>query len=283
MAKKVSFDNLPKAVEKILEILTAEGSDHNALPELIQRIMVIEKRLDKFEQMLSPNRATMDKKAVLGVLNITPKILRKLEHSGLLLSHSEGRRTFYYEDDVVRCHMNQSALKAAVEATPQAVSIEPGSDKPEIVESESNHANDGLVDIEGAATMIGLSKLTVYKLKSTGNLPFVKQGRKLLFEVVALKKWMEDNLSGRRKRKAKRLDTVSQEPSTEGSERVDIHGASQILGRTPAAVRQHLSTIPHEKVGKKLYFDRKELEQWAETHRPRPRKSKPLSDETETA
>ncbi len=44
MAKKVSYDNLPAAVEKILKILTDDGSDQTTSPsspaisELIQRI-----------------------------------------------------------------------------------------------------------------------------------------------------------------------------------------------------------------------------------------------------
>ena len=288
MAKTASFDNLPKMVEKILEILTAEGSDHNALPEIIQRITVIEKRLDKFEQMLSPNRAKMDKKAVLSVLNITPKILRKLEHSGLLLSHSEGRRIFYYEDDVVRCFMNQSALKAAVEGVPKTISIEPVLDKPEPVESGSNPSNDGLLDIEAAATMIGRTKLTIYKLTSQSKIPFIRQGRKLLFEVEALEKWMHDNTP--RKRNPQRdvtehpeQETLEVSPSVaDATGRIDIKVACEIVGRNPAAIYQLIKTksIPSYKEGNKVYFNAEELREWGKTHPPRKYKRK---NETETA
>ncbi len=280
MAKKLSFDKLPSAVEKILEILTAEGSDHTALPELVQRVVVMEKRLDKIEQLLSPNRLVMDKLTVLRVLKIRPKMLNELESSGVLLSHTEGRRTFYYEDDVVRCFMNQSAWKAAIEDASKAKSVEPASDSPVSDDSESAPVNDRLIDIEAAAGMIGRTKLTVYKLTSKDKIPFIRQGRKLLFEVEALEQWMADKSTRKRTTQADRAESGPLE-ETEGL--VDINGASEILGRTPAAVRQHLSSIPHEKVGGKLYFDPKELEAWSETHRPRPRKPKPDSDETETA
>ncbi len=201
MAKKVSFDNLPAAVEKILEILTTEGSDHTALPELIGRVTVMERRLDKIEQLLSPDRATMDKKTVLRMLKIRPKMLSELEVSGVLLSHTEGRRTFYYEDDVVRCFMNQSAWKAAIDEASKERSVESDADMPVAVDSKPAVADNGLVDIETAVEMIGRTKLTIYKLTSTNKIPFIRQGRKLLFEVEALRAWMADNTPRKRKPK----------------------------------------------------------------------------------
>ncbi len=201
MAKKVSYDNLPAAVEKILEILTAEGSDHTALPELIGRMTVTEKRLDKIEQLLSPERAAMDKKTVLRVLKIRPKMLSELEFSGTLLSHTEGRRVFYYEDDVVRCFMNQSAWKAAIEEASRERSVEPATDKPLPAGSESAPADNILIDIEAAAEMIGRTKLTIYKLTSTNKIPFIRTGKKLSFEVEALRKWMADNTPRKRRPK----------------------------------------------------------------------------------
>ncbi len=193
MARKVSFDNLPAAVGKILEILTAEGSEHTATPEILQRVKLLEKRLDSIERMLSPGRRTMDKKTVLRVLKIRPRMLSELETSGVLLSHSEGRGTVYFEDDVVKCFMNQSAWKAAVEEAPRLAP-----------------------------------------------------------------------------------DAPAGVPS-----RVDIYGASRILDRTPGAIRQHLSSLPHEKIGGKLYFAPEALEEWARSHPPL--KRKPRNHETETA
>ena len=202
MAKKVSFDNLPAAVEKILEILTAEGSDRTALPELIQRVTITEKRLDKIEQILSGERATMDKKTVLRVLKIRPRLLGELEFSGVLLSHTEGRRTFYYEEDVVRCFMNQSAWKAAIDEASREKFAEPATGTAGAVGSESAPADDRrLIDIDDAAEMSGRTKLTVYKLTSTNKIPFIRSGRKLLFETEALRKWMADNTPRKRRPK----------------------------------------------------------------------------------
>ena len=60
MTKKLTFDALPAAVEKILEILSSEGSEHAALPELVQRIALIEKKIDYLQKTVSPDRPVMD-------------------------------------------------------------------------------------------------------------------------------------------------------------------------------------------------------------------------------
>lgn len=190
MAKKLSFDRLPEAVEKILAILSSEGSEHTALPELVQRIALLEKKIDHLEKSLSPGRSTMDKPAVLKMLKMRPKVLSELEMSGVLPSHSEGRRTLFYEADVVKFFMTQPAWKAAMEKN----------------DTEAGQA-------------------------------------------------------------------VPEEIAAEGRQRVDINGASQILGRTPGAIRQLLSTgLPHYKDGRWLYFYSDELREWGLSNKPRPRK-----------
>ncbi len=288
MAKKVSFDTLPKMVEKILEILTSEGSDQTALPELAQRVAVTEKRLDKIEQLLSPNRPVMDKHTVLRVLKIRPKMLSELESSGVLLSHTEGRRTFYYEDDVVKCFMNQSSWKSAMEEATKVKSVEPASDSPVSDDSEPAPVNDGLIDIEAAAVMIGRTKLTIYKLTSKDKIPFIRQGRKLLFEVEALEKWKENNTTRKRKQQSEVTENLEPEspevsPSVaEATGRIDIKVACEIVGRNPAAIYQLIKTktIPNYKEGKKVYFNAEELKEWVKTHPPRKYTRK---NETETA
>ena len=307
MAKKVTFDNLPAMVEKMLEILTAEGSEHTATPEILQRVKLLEKKLDSIERLVSPDRPVMDKQMVLRLLKIRPKQLSELEITGVLMSHKEGRSTVFYEDDVMRCYAKQFTWKNAIEQVEQpatsesaepvvpAEHIEPEAVKPDkpVAPIESEPANavsdepvlkeDGhLIYIDAAAAMIGRSKKAVHILTSKNQIPYIKKGGKLAFDVKELEIWLMDNPPGKRKRKPKVEGIVSQDAPTKEQEFVDIHGASEILGRTPGAIRQHLSSIPHEKVGRKLYFYRKELERWAETHRPRKRKQKPINDEAET-
>lgn len=283
MAKKVSFNDLPAAVGKILEILSSEESEYMALPELVQRVTVMEKRLDKIEQILSPNRPTMDKQTVMRVLKVRPKILSELENSGLLLSHSEGRRTFFYEDDVVRCFMSQSSWKNILEEAVKPVPVEsaiPETQKSEQADSASNEVvitDEGqLVDMDGAIRILDRTKLTIYKLTSQNKIPFTRKGNKLYFEVDKLEQWKANNSS--RKRKSKD-DGNKKSDWTEEKELVDIYGASEILDRTPGAIHQHLSGLPHRKMGNKLYFDPRELEEWGKTHPSRKRKSK--SNETQ--
>lgn len=206
MAKKLSFERLPEAVGKILEILTSEGSEHSALPEIVQRIALIEKKIDHLEKSLSPERATMDKHTVLKVLKIRPKLLSELEMSGELPSHSEGRRTLFYESDVVKFYMTMPAWKAALESTAEreksAATPEPES-KPEQEAPE----------------------------------PIAEEGR----------------------------------------QRVDINGASRILGRTTGAIRQLLSTgLPYHKDGRWLYFFSDELREWGASHKPRKKRKSAL-------
>ena len=214
MAKKLSFDRLPEAVERILGILTSEDSEHTALPELVQRITLLEKKIDHLEKNLLPGRATMDKHTVLKVLKIRPKMLNELEMSGVLSSHTEGRRTLYYEADVVKFHMTQPAWKAAVEPKPGRKTA---TTKPE-------------------------------------QEPAREQER------------VQEQERGREQ-------NISEPIAAEGRQRVDINGASEILGRTPGAIRQLLSTgLPYYKDGRWLYFYSDELREWGANHKPRPKR-----------
>jgi excisionase family DNA binding protein len=277
MAKNVSFDNLPKTVEKILDILTAEGSDHTALPELLHRVTVTERRLDKIEQLLSPDEAKMDKYTVLRLLKIRPKMLSEMELSGVLVSHSEGRRTFYYERDVVLCFMNQSSWKAAIEEASKPGPVESAPDKPQPVESEPTPATDGLIDIDAAAEIIGKSKWTIYKLIKDDALPHIRKGRGFLFDAEKLKLWLEENSFRRREPQSNVTEKPESKapevsPSTaEATGRIDIKVACEIVGRNPAAIYQLIKTksIPNHKEGRKVYFIAEELREWIKIHPPR--------------
>lgn len=281
MAKKISFDNLPSAVEKIVELLTAEGTDHTALPELAQRMTLLEKRCANIERLLSPDRPLMDKQTVMRVLKVRPKVLVELENEGLLISHSEGRRSVYYEDDVVRFYMSTGwrALVEAASKTERALATE---STPKALPDEPATATDGqLVDIDAAVELVGLTKLTLYKLTSNKKIPFVKQGSKNLFDPVALKEWMESRTSRKRKDVVVNGETVrprsdNVEGATGEHRRVDMAVAGKILDRTPSAIYQLITTgsVPHYKDGRKVYFFSDELEEWIKTHPPRKRKSK---------
>ncbi len=118
MTKKLSFDALPAAVEKILEILTAEGSEHTALPELVQRMTLLEKKMDYLQKTVSPDRPVMDTQTVCRVLKLRPKAVSELATSGVLPSRTEGRRTLFYEDAVVKYFMTQPAWKEATASKP---------------------------------------------------------------------------------------------------------------------------------------------------------------------
>jgi predicted DNA-binding transcriptional regulator AlpA len=156
--------------------------------------------------------------------------------------------------------------------------VEPVSGKPEVVESEPATAEAGrFIDIDAAAAMTGRTKSAIYNLTGKNKIPFTRERGKLSFEVAALEEWMKANpFRGRKPQN----DETAKEDSTSKPEMVDINGASEILGRTPGAIRQHMATIPHTKVGNKLYFNPKELEKWAIEHPSRKRKK---SNETETA
>jgi regulator of replication initiation timing len=193
MAKKVTFDNLPAMVEKLLEILTAEGSEHQALPDLVQRVKRLEMQNDSLERLLSPDRRTMDKPTVCRVLKLRPKQLAELEQAGLLLSHAEGRRTYYYEDDVVRCFMNQSAWKNALEAATKPEPAQIAESDAEATELPANATElTGRIDINAAGEILDRNPAAIYQLiKTNKSLPFHKDGRNLFFIAEELTEWVK--------------------------------------------------------------------------------------------
>ena len=196
MAKKISFDNLPAAVEKILEILTSEGSEHTALPELIQRIVLLEKKIDHLEKAISPNRPVMDKHAVIKALKIRPKMLSDLEMSGVLPSHTEGRKTVFYEDDVVKFYMNQGWKAVAAEASkPVSEESVPAEPAPVDVPAEGRHC----VDIHGASVVLDRKSGAVRQLLS--KIPHYRDGRRIYFYTDELREWLKNHPPLKRKPK----------------------------------------------------------------------------------
>jgi hypothetical protein len=200
MGKKLTFDKLPAAVEKILEILMTGESGHTALPELVQRIVLLEKKIDHLEKTLSPNRPVMDKHAVIKVLKIRPKVLNELEMSGVLPSHTEGRKTLYYESDVVKLHMNQGSWKSAVaEASkPAPAEAEALETVPVDIPAEGHHR----VDVNGASVLLDRSAGAIRQQISTNNIPYHKDGRRVYFYTDELREWAKAHPPLKRKPKS---------------------------------------------------------------------------------
>ena len=49
------------------------------------------------------------------------------------------------------------------------------------------------LNVDELAKIIGLSKWTIYTLSCQGKIPHVKVGRRVLFPVKAIEKWLDEN------------------------------------------------------------------------------------------
>lgn len=207
MAKKLTFDKLPAAVEKILEILSSEGSEHTALPEIVQRITLLESKIDYLQRTVSPDRPVMDMQTVCKVLRLRPKAVNDLAVSGVLPSREQGKRTVFYEDGVVRYFMTQPAWSAAAATASKPFAEKSASSEvvPESgrgVSAPAAVATGGRqrVDINAAGEILGRSVGAVYQLTSTGKVPFYKDGAKVYFYTDELREWAKTH-PGRKRRK----------------------------------------------------------------------------------
>lgn len=204
MKKKLTFDALPAAVEKILEILTSEGSEHTALPELVQRMTRLEGKIDYLQKSLSPERPMMDTQSVCRVLKLRPKAVSELAASGILPSRTEGRRTLYYEDAVVKYFMTQPAWNAPAPAkrayrrksveTAEGTSVKSES-APVVSEGRQR------VGMDAASVILKRSLAAVYKLTATKKVPFHKEGAKVWFYTDELREWVQNHPPRPRRKK----------------------------------------------------------------------------------
>lgn len=202
MAGKISFDNLPAAVEKILQILTAEGSEHTALPELLQRVALLEKKIDYLQRTMSPDRPVMDMKQVCRALKLRPKAVSELAMSGVLPSREHGKKTVFYEDGVVRCFMTGAAWKEATAAkpvSPKSASPEAGSDRSE--PAATAYEGRQRIDVNAAAEITDRSAAAVYQFITSKSIPYHKDGRKVYFFSDELREWVKTH-PARKRRKA---------------------------------------------------------------------------------
>lgn len=192
MAKKLTFDSIPAAVEKILEILTDPDNGHEALPELLRRLAVVERKIDDLQKQVSPNRPAMDLQTTCRILKIRPKAAYELAEKGVLPSHSEGKKTLFYEDDVVKYFMNQPAWSAAIAV--------PTTEKP--TSNSIPVAGRQPIGMDSACKIVERSAAAVYQLTAKNRIPFHRDGpKKLYFYEDELQQWLKENPPRRRREK----------------------------------------------------------------------------------
>ncbi len=202
MAKKLSFDKLPEAVEKILGILTSEESEHTLLPELLQRMTLLEKKLDYLQRTVSPDKPVMDMHEVCRVLKLRPKAVSELSMSGVLPSREQGKKTVFYEDGVVKYYMTQGPWKEATAS--KYVAVKPVSPETDGTGADTARpATEGRqrIDINAASEILNRSLGAVYQLIQSKSVPYYKDGRKVYFFSDELREWAKDHPA--RKRRAK--------------------------------------------------------------------------------
>lgn len=200
MAKKLSFDKLPEAVQKILEILTSEESEHTALPELLQRMTLLEKKIDYLQRTVSPDRPVMEMQEVCRTLKLRPKAVNELAISGVLPFREQGKKTVFYEDGVVKYFMTGAAWREAttVKTTPtklassEATLIEPAS-------TATMPEGRQRIDINAASEILDRSPAAIYQLIKTKSVPHYKDGRKVYFFSDELLEWIKNHPARKRK------------------------------------------------------------------------------------
>ncbi len=199
---------MPAAVAEILEILTSGTSEYTALPELIQRVALLEKKIDYLQKSLSPERPMMDTQAVCRVLKLRPKAVSELAASGVLPTRTEGRRTLFYEDAVVKYFMTQPtwnspapakrAYRKRSEATRQETDTAP--------EPVSIPEDDRRIGAAEAARMLGRSSGAIYQLIFNNRIPFHRDGTTIFFQTAELREWAMKNPARPRKNLRRKKD-----------------------------------------------------------------------------
>jgi hypothetical protein len=255
MAKKLTFDKLPAAVERILEILNSDTSEHTALPEIVRRLERLEKKIDHLEKSMYPDRFTMEMHEVCRVLKLRPKAVNELAMSGVLHSFEQGKKRVFYEDDVVIFYMNQPAWRAAKEGAFAS------SEVAEEVAAEAAGSGE-MVAGSGSDKPVGSVRPGAVEVgtKPVGAKP-----------VNVRPKPVDAGRVG-----AKSEKSASESTGDRGRRRLDIHAAGVILKRSAPAIYQLIATtdIPRHKSGRALYFWEDELREWGRIHPPKPRKNK---------
>lgn len=194
--KRLGFDDLPSAVERILEMLSAPESSASALPEVIQRITALENKIDYLQRTMSPESAMLDRQTVMRILKIRPKVLAELAESGVLPSRKEGRSVMFYEDAVVRYYMKQplwtSAASNPEQAAQAAKESETGTAQWEPDAETAQWSDDLHLNMAGASAITGRSAAAIYQLTAKNKIPFHKRGEKSIYFLAGeLREWVK--------------------------------------------------------------------------------------------
>ncbi len=207
--KKVTHNNVPEVIGQIFDMLQSAGIGGQMSPEMANQFAILKKRLDNIEKLISPDRKTLDKQTVLRLLKVRPKQLIELEVSGVLMPHTEGNRTVYYEDDVMRCYAKQFQWRNAIEEATKPAEVEPvepaeptdstepaksevEKQEPEIPEmSQSVMESTGRIDINVACEIVGRNPAAIYQLRQSKTIPSYKDGRNVYFDAEELKEWVK--------------------------------------------------------------------------------------------
>lgn len=198
MAKKLSFNDLPSAVERMLEILDSGDSGQTALPEIVQRLARLEKKIEYLQIMASPDKPVMDMQAVCRVLKLKPKAVYELAEAGILPSREQGRKTVFYEEGVVKYYTALPVWKTAAGSTAAPASSASASADTAAADipSEGRHR----IDINAAAEILDRSTAAIYQLISNKRVPFHKDGNKTYFYTDELRAWVKDNPPRKRRK-----------------------------------------------------------------------------------
>ncbi len=197
---------MPEVIGQIFEMLQSTGIGGEMSPEMANQFAILKKRLDHIEKLISPDRKTLDKQTVLRLLKVRPKQLIELEVSGILMPHTEGTRTVYYEDDVMRCYAKQFQWRNALEEASKPTNVEPAEslesveptkptvDIPELETPEVSASvaeATGRIDINIACEIVGRNPGAIYQLRKENVIPSYKDGKTVYFIAEELKEWVK--------------------------------------------------------------------------------------------
>lgn len=146
-----------------------------------------------------------------------------------------------------------------------------------------------VMDMTEVCRVLKLRPKAVNELAMSGALPSCKQGNKTLFYEEDVAKYFMTR--GSYRKEGSQSDSAepgfpqdvpvgkySAELATRVGQRVNIHAASEIIGRNPPAIYQLITTkgIPYYKDGRTVYFLADELQEWLKTNPPRKHRKRSL-------
>ncbi len=203
MVRRLSFDKLPEAMQKFMEILTPEDSESSLLPELLQRLTRLESKIDHLQRTISPDRPVMEMHEVCRALRLRPRAVNELAISGVLPTRELGKKTVFFEDGVIKYFMTQGHWRDSAASKQVAVKRDPTDISPaEAREAVPVVEERRRVGIDMACEITDRKAPAIYQLISTKSIPCHKDGRKVYFFTDELREWVKNHPPKKRKPKA---------------------------------------------------------------------------------